>query len=87
MVSDDSPVLVASAPTSIEANAIASFLVEAGIKATVTGSFTSGFQAEAPGWVRVVVRKIDLPAAEELLKKYRDIEVDWDQVEVGQPES
>lgn len=58
MTSDpNSPTVVYSADNPIEAGAIATALEAEGIETTTTGSYTSGFQAEAPGPVQVVVRQ------------------------------
>ncbi len=86
MQNEDSPKVVATVPTQIEASAIAGFLSGSGIKATITGSFTAGFQAEAPGWVRVVVRHADQQRAKQLLADWKQADVDWSQVDVGLPE-
>jgi hypothetical protein len=59
-------VLVA-VPNDIQAAAIVNALADRGIQATVTGSYTSGFRAEAPGWVSVVVRRMDLDLARQTL--------------------
>jgi cyclic pyranopterin phosphate synthase len=50
-------------PTDLEARMIVSALDAHGIEAQVTGEFTAGFRAEAPGQVRVVVRNADLERA------------------------
>ena len=66
---------------------IVSVLADAGIKATLTGVFTAGFRAEAPGYVDVVVSEKDFVKAEKILKSI-DLEgpLDWTQVDVGKPE-
>jgi Putative prokaryotic signal transducing protein len=80
--------LLTSAPNEMEAGIIVGALEERGIKATMTGTFTSGFRAEAPGWVQVLVADDDLAAAQEVLDEVRsgDDKVDWSQVDVGEPE-
>jgi len=72
----------------MEAGIIVGALEEAGIKATMTGTYTSGFRAEAPGWVQILVSEEDLAAANEILEEVRsgDDQVDWSQVDVGEPE-
>lgn len=54
-----------------EATTIANLLREQGIPAQATGGFTSGFRAEAPGDVRVVVFQRDLERARSLLAEIR----------------
>lgn len=81
-----SPVEVAKVPTDIEAASVVTLLESQGVKATATGSYTSGFRAEAPGWVAVVVRQEDRARAEAILKDADQQQVDWSQVDVGRPE-
>jgi hypothetical protein len=80
--------LLTSAPTEMEAGIIVGALEDRGIKSTMTGTYTSGFRAEAPGWVQVLVSETDLPAAQAILDEVRrgDVDVDWSQVDVGTPE-
>jgi hypothetical protein len=65
-----------------EAATIASLLREQGIPAQATGGFTSGFRAEAPGDVRVVVFRKDLERARGLLA---EIHPDDEPAEMGEP--
>ena len=59
-----------------------------GILSTAVGGFTAGFKAEAPGWVQVMVSEEDLPVAQNTLAKLKQeiAEIDWSQVDVGEPE-
>jgi hypothetical protein len=63
-------------------------LEERGIKATMSGVYTSGFRAEAPGWVQVLVAEEDLAAAQAVLDEVRGggENIDWSQVDVGESE-
>ncbi len=64
MTSDpQSPVAVASAENEIEAGVLIGFLKAAGIDARMVGEFTSGFRAEAPGAVTILVRSEDAERA------------------------
>lgn len=66
---------------------IVGVLQDAGIKATLTGVYTAGFRAEAPGYVSVVVNEKDLAQATRILQAMeQEAPVDWTQVDVGQPE-
>lgn len=67
---------------------IVAALAEHEMLATMTGQFTAGFRAEAPGWVRILVAEQDLPRAQALLEeiKAEQGEIDWSQVDVGEPE-
>ena len=73
----------------VEAVALLAALSESGIQGTTTGSFTTGFQAEAPGDVTVVVRQSDLPRAQEVLAELEKMkeDIDWSAVDVGEPEA
>ena len=80
--------LLTSAPNEMEAGIIVGALEERGIKSTMTGTYTAGFRAEAPGWVQVLVAEDDLAAAQEVLAEVQSggDDVDWSQVDVGTPE-
>lgn len=53
--------------TEAEASIVVQFLAEQGIAARTVGEFTSGFKAEAPGDVSVLVRHRDLASARSAL--------------------
>lgn len=63
-------------------------LQDDGLHATMTGQFTAGFRAEAPGWVRVLVAENNLARAQAVLNEIKADrrEIDWSQVDVGEPE-
>ena len=65
-------VAVTTAASEIEAAIIVTALEEQGFKAQMSGQLTSGFRAEAPGEVRVLVRRGDLQRAEETLRELHD---------------
>ena len=71
--------LLTSTPTEMHAGIIVAALDERGIKSTMTGTYTAGFRAEAPGWVQVLVSENDLPAAKEVLEEVRrgGDNIDW----------
>lgn len=77
-----------SVPTEAQAMIIVGALKEEGINCTATGGYTSGFKAEAPGWVQVMVSEADLPVARNTLQRLRkeNAEIDWSKVDVGLPE-
>jgi len=85
----NNPTTLAQYCSEVEAATIIAALAENGIKATTTGSFTTGFQAEAPGDVTVVVRQSDLASALELLREFETTkqDIDWNSVDVGEPEA
>ena len=62
-----SPVKLVEVPNSIEAAVVTGALEAQGIQSFTTGDFTSGFQAEAPGFVTVLVRPEDMEAARAIL--------------------
>ncbi len=82
------PEVLTSVRNDLEAMPLLAALAELGIKATTTGSFAADFRAEAPGVVRIVVKQKDLARAKEALKKISEdnTEIDWSQVDVGEPE-
>ncbi|MGY8746496.1 MAG: hypothetical protein ACKVHR_00360 [Pirellulales bacterium] len=75
-------------PTESEAAPIVEALKAAGISATMTGGFTAGFIAEAPGDISIQIFKRDETAAAEVLRQFKadNASIDWDQVDVGEPE-
>jgi hypothetical protein len=85
---DENLARVTSVRTEMEAGVIVAGLEDRGIKATMSGVFTTNFRAEAPGWVEILVAEDDLPAAQAALKEIREenSHIDWSQVDVGQPE-
>lgn len=80
--------LLTSRPTEMEASIIVAALEEEGIRARMSGQFTAGFRAEAPGWVQIMVADEDLPRAQEILQRVKSeiSDIDWSQVDVGEPE-
>jgi hypothetical protein len=85
---DGNPTRLISVRTELEAGIIVGALEQHDIKSTMTGVYTAGFRAEAPGWVQVLVAEYDLAAAQAILEEVRrgDEDVDWSQVDVGEPE-
>jgi hypothetical protein len=77
-----------SVQTEMEAGVIVAGLQDRGIQATMSGVYTAHFRAEAPGWVEVLVAEHDLPAAQAILAEVRreHREVDWADVDVGEPD-
>ena len=71
------------------AGIIVAALEENGIKATMSGEATAGMRAEAPGWVQILVAEDDLASAQDVFEQVRHQgdEIDWSQVDVGQPEA
>lgn len=68
MTSDpNSPEVLLKVPTEFEAAAIVGALADHGVGALTTGGYTSGFQAEAPGNVAVVVKHVDIDRAKQVL--------------------
>ena len=63
--------VLARVPTEAEASLIVQTLADRGISAKAIGGFTSGFKAEAPGDVSVLVRRGDLRRAESILAAVR----------------
>jgi len=87
-VDPESPRAVRTVPSELEAAAIIAALTNHGIEALTTGEYTSGFRAEAPGWVKVVVKYRDLEQADHILAQLEENPdtVDWSKVDVGTPD-
>jgi hypothetical protein len=63
--------VVARRPNEPAAAVLVSVLADAGIRAVATGGYTSGFRAEAPGWVSVQTLESDAERAREVLAELR----------------
>jgi Putative prokaryotic signal transducing protein len=79
---------VTSMPNELEAGVVVAALEEAGIKSTMSGVYTAGFRAEAPGQVQILVAQEDEARAREIIRLGEENKenVDWSQIDVGQPE-
>jgi len=66
-------VVLQSVPSEAQANLIAAALEHAGIQAAIEGALTAAFRAEAPGEVKIIVRKNDLDKAKEALESNKDL--------------
>jgi hypothetical protein len=84
----DHIVPVTSVPNEVEAGIVIAALEDAGIKATMSGVYTAGFRAEAPGQVQILVHQADVERALQVLESADEEQqdIDWSQVDVGQPE-
>jgi hypothetical protein len=84
----NSPCELLSVANEIEAGDLITALAAYDIEAFTVGGFTSGFKAEAPGNVQILVRRSDLDRAQAALAEIQQDEgdVDWSQVDVGEPE-
>ncbi len=84
----NNPEVLTSVRTDVEAAVIVSALAACGIQASTTGSYTAGFRAEAPGYVNVIVKCEDLDRARQALAEIEQdqTDVDWSQVDVGEPD-
>ena len=71
-----------------ESGIVVAALEQEGIQAETFGEFTSGFRAEAPGDVKILVRSEDFVRAEQILNELRDDQtpIDWSKIDVGKPE-
>ncbi len=72
MADANDPVVLTRVPTEAEAAMIAAMLEGQGIDTQTSGELTSGFRAEAPGSVSVLVRQADLDRAREVLQEPRE---------------
>ena len=78
------PETLLTVSTEIEAAAIVTALAEYDVEALTVGGYTSGFKAEAPGNVAVVVKLADFDRAKQALTKIQaeQTEIDWSKVDV-----
>ena len=77
-----------SVRTEMEGGVIVGGLENRGIKATMSGVYTTNFRAEAPGWVEILVAEHELAKAQKALVEIQEENdhIDWSQVDVGEPE-
>lgn len=61
-------VVLTAAPTEAQGAMIVAALEAQGVQAQTTGALTSGFRAEAPGGVQIIVRYADLEQAQSVLR-------------------
>jgi hypothetical protein len=89
MASDfDNLLLLMKFAEEFEANSLLHELAANSIDAVVTGGFTAGFRAEAPGSVTVLVRQSDWERARATVLEWERNrgQTDWSSIDVGQPE-
>ena len=89
MTSDpNGPCTLLSVDNEVEAASIVSALADYGVGASTVGGFTSGYKAEAPGSINILVRRSDLDRARLALAEIQNDEgkVDWSAIDVGEPE-
>jgi hypothetical protein len=67
---DQEPVLLTMRANETSAVLLVGALEQEGIRAMLEGQLTSGFRAEAPGQVRVLVRGEDLERAQQVLEAF-----------------
>ena len=87
MTSDpNNPEVLLSVANEIEAGAIVTALAECGIEAFAAGGYTSGFKAEAPGSIALLVKRAELDRAKRVLVELQEEreEIDWSKVDVGE---
>lgn len=64
------PVTIGQYPTEIQATFAANMLREAGIRCELLGGASSGFKAESPGYVRILVAAADAARARQLIEEF-----------------
>lgn len=69
----DDLVVLQSVPSEAQASMIVAALERAGIQAAVEGALTAAFRAEAPGEVKIIVRKNDLEKARQELESNKGL--------------
>jgi hypothetical protein len=88
MTDHSEPITLAAFPDEMYAQMLVDGLTDQGILAEVAGGITGGFRAEAPGMVKVLVRAADKERAEAYFAEWEHEgkSVDWNNVDVGEPE-
>jgi hypothetical protein len=73
------PEKLLSVASEIEAAAMVNALAECGVEAFAAGGYTSGFKAEAPGDVKILVKHTDLDRARQALAEIRQQQgdIEW----------
>jgi len=81
-------VVVATAENELEAGVMVAALEEEGIKSSMSGAATADFRVGIPVDVQILVAKEDLARAQEVIRlgEENKEDVDWSQVDVGEPE-
>lgn len=84
----DTPETLLTVPDESEAAAIVTALADYGIEAHATGGYVSGFRAEVPGGITVSVKSAELDRARQALAEIlaQQDQIDWAQVDVGEPD-
>ena len=73
------PVIIGEYPTEIKASFAANALREAGIRCEMVGGASSGFKAESPGYVRLLVPEHEVEKARQILADFDAEKADDDQ--------
>ena len=70
------------------AQMLAEALESAGIHCEIEGGVTSGFRAEAPTVVKVIIHRTDQEKAQVILEEWEHAgdSIDWDEVDLGEME-
>ncbi|NRA57475.1 MAG: DUF2007 domain-containing protein [Phycisphaerales bacterium] len=64
------PVIIGQYPTEIQASFAMNALREAGIRCEMVGGASSGFKAESPGYVRLLVPETEVEKARQILADF-----------------
>ncbi|QDU34246.1 hypothetical protein KS4_23110 [Poriferisphaera corsica] len=77
-------VILVQMETEIEAAMLVDALKDKGIEAMASGAIASGFRAEAPGYVNVLVHQSDVERAKAAAEAFSNehFNIDWDNVDV-----
>ncbi len=81
-------IVLAVVPTELEAELILEALEERSIRAEAAGQLTAGYKAEAPGGVRILVRREDAARGLQAMQVFQTerSHLDWSQVDIGERE-
>ncbi len=85
MTDDKSLVVLATFPDEALAQMLVDALADADIEAVLEGGVTSGFRAEAPGMVNVLIDERESDNARSVFEdwEHQGEAIDWDSVDLG----
>ncbi|MBU0640889.1 MAG: DUF2007 domain-containing protein [Planctomycetes bacterium] len=63
------PIALTTVPTEVQAALIVAALEDEGIEARAIGEMTTGYRAEAPGEVQILIHQADAARAREILRE------------------
>ena len=87
MADPNAPVVIASCRHELEAGMLVNELRQHGVYARSVGESVSGLRAEAPGEISILVAAAEETVARQIIAQLKNAsnDLDWSQVDVGNP--